>query len=199
MAEENPETYRINYQKLKKSPIKALPLYSSPNLFPHSHYKKFNTPSGKVMFKSETLAELGFNPYPEFVPPVESKENTPNLANKFPLVLTMGMADRKKDGKVIDIRAELKPFDAKKYNIGEGDVIFFETKTGREGYKVKLNADLKQGVVWILSPSNATKGIFMGFDKAEQNALSLVNDAYNDPICGAEPSKEMLVRIKSKT
>ncbi|MDY6863319.1 MAG: molybdopterin-dependent oxidoreductase, partial [Thermodesulfobacteriota bacterium] len=198
MGEENPGSSKIKHQRLKSSPIKALPLYSHQNLFPHPHYKKFNTPAGKVMFRSETLAELGFNPYPEFVPPVESKEKTPTLADKFPLILTMGMADLKKEEKTSDIRAELNPFDAEKYNIKEGDMIFFETKTGREGYTVKLNADLKQGVVWILSPSNATKGIFTNAGKMEQNAFVLVNDAYNDPICGAEPSKEMLVRIKSK-
>jgi anaerobic selenocysteine-containing dehydrogenase len=198
IAEENPRTSKINYNKLKNSPIKALPLYSSQKLFPHPHYKKFNTPLGKVMFRSETLAELGFNPYPEFVPPMESKENTPNLASKFPLVLTMGMENLSKKEKVTHVHAELNPKDAKKYNIKEGDFIFFETKAGKERYKVKLNSNLKQGVVWVLSPEKATSGIFMDFDKTNQNAQNLVNDSYNDPICGAEPSKEMLVRIKSK-
>ena len=52
--------------------------------------KKFNTPSGKIEFYSESLKEAGLHPVAEFVELLESKEVSPKLYKKYPLYfLTM--------------------------------------------------------------------------------------------------------------
>lgn len=47
----------------------------------------FPTPSGKCEFFSHALAEQGFDPLPDYVPPHESPTSTPALAARFPLAL----------------------------------------------------------------------------------------------------------------
>ncbi|HLN63498.1 MAG TPA: molybdopterin oxidoreductase family protein [Symbiobacteriaceae bacterium] len=47
----------------------------------------FTTPSGKVEFYSETLARAGHDPVVEYVPPAESIDGSPELAQKYPLHL----------------------------------------------------------------------------------------------------------------
>ncbi|MBI2194147.1 MAG: molybdopterin oxidoreductase family protein [Planctomycetes bacterium] len=46
---------------------------------------RFGTPSGKVEFYSSTLEEQGHDPLPNYVPPAESREGSPDLFQKFPL------------------------------------------------------------------------------------------------------------------
>ena len=47
----------------------------------------FPTPSGKCEFVSERLARLGMDPVPTYLPPRESRESAPALAERFPLTL----------------------------------------------------------------------------------------------------------------
>jgi anaerobic selenocysteine-containing dehydrogenase len=47
----------------------------------------FKTPSGKVEFYSETLARTGNDPVVDYVPPAESVDGSPELAQKYPIHL----------------------------------------------------------------------------------------------------------------
>ncbi|MBM4192866.1 MAG: molybdopterin oxidoreductase family protein [Gemmatimonadetes bacterium] len=47
----------------------------------------FLTPSGKCEFYSERMAAMGLDPVPNFTPPHEFPETTPELAARFPLAL----------------------------------------------------------------------------------------------------------------
>ena len=47
----------------------------------------FPTPSGKCEFHSSTLAAQGHDPLPAFVPPRESVDSNPGLAQRYPLAL----------------------------------------------------------------------------------------------------------------
>jgi anaerobic selenocysteine-containing dehydrogenase len=50
----------------------------------------FSTPSGKVEFASEYLREHGFDPLPLYREPYQSPVSTPDLAERFPLILSSG-------------------------------------------------------------------------------------------------------------
>ena len=49
----------------------------------------FNTPSRKVELYSTTLAEQGYDPLPTFDEPLTSPRSRPDLAERYPLVLTL--------------------------------------------------------------------------------------------------------------
>ncbi len=50
----------------------------------------FPTPSGNVEFASSILQQYGFDPLPSYHEPAESPLSTPDLARRYPLVLTVG-------------------------------------------------------------------------------------------------------------
>lgn len=45
----------------------------------------FGTPSGKCEFFCQRLADIGFDPLPTFIPPAESAQSAPALAERYPL------------------------------------------------------------------------------------------------------------------
>lgn len=47
----------------------------------------FATPSGKVEFYSQALADLGLDPVVEYTPPAESADGSPELAARYPIAL----------------------------------------------------------------------------------------------------------------
>ncbi len=58
----------------------------SPHL-PFRRGAKVPTPSGKIEIESESVAALGLDPLPLYIPPYESEERVPELARRFPLAL----------------------------------------------------------------------------------------------------------------
>ncbi|MGF6974504.1 anaerobic selenocysteine-containing dehydrogenase [Paraburkholderia sp. JPY465] len=47
----------------------------------------FRTPSGKCEFYSERLAQQGLDPLPDYLPPYESADGSPELAARYPLAM----------------------------------------------------------------------------------------------------------------
>lgn len=47
----------------------------------------FPTPSGRVELRSQRMAELGLDPLPNYVPPAESRQASPELHARYPLTL----------------------------------------------------------------------------------------------------------------
>jgi len=47
----------------------------------------FPSPSGKVEFVSARLAAMGMDPLPDYLPPYESAQSSPELAARFPLAM----------------------------------------------------------------------------------------------------------------
>lgn len=62
---------------------------STPDTVLHAPFANggFPTPSGKCEFRCERLATLGFDPLPTYIPPAESPDSAPELAEQFPLQL----------------------------------------------------------------------------------------------------------------
>ncbi|HEU0054906.1 MAG TPA: molybdopterin-dependent oxidoreductase, partial [Longimicrobium sp.] len=54
---------------------------------PYGDGVRVNTPTGKIQLVAPELASLGVDPIPAYVPPAESAEADPALAERFPLLL----------------------------------------------------------------------------------------------------------------
>src|SRR4030067_767692 len=51
---------------------------------------KFNTPTKKIELYSQALKDVGFDPLPTYLEPQRSPLSTPELLEKYPLVLSTG-------------------------------------------------------------------------------------------------------------
>jgi anaerobic selenocysteine-containing dehydrogenase len=187
----SPFTQEHSYEKITASPLPMVPLYSVRNLFPHPHRKSFDTPSGKIMFKSRPLLQMGFNPYPEWFPPLEGKTLTPDYFARYPFLLVTG---RTLEGKVPGGNdcVLLHSRDAQTLNLDEGTEVWVESKVNKIKRKLKISDDIAQGVVWIPLGKNPLR------DKETVNGTPvnyLVDARNNDPVCGAARFNEMLVKI----
>ncbi len=155
----------------------------------------YRTPSGKIEIYSETLAENGYDPLPVYVEPSQSPVSTPELAKKYPVILTTGSrilqythtqfrnipSLRKQAPEPI---AETNPETAKKYGIANGDMISIETLKGKIVMKAHTASELSPGIVSIPH----------GWPEANANLLTQLEP--RDPITGYTEMKALLCRIK---
>ena len=117
----------------------------------------FRTPSRKVELFSEELADHGYPPLPEFEEPRTSPQSRPELAARFPLVLTCAKSlwfcetqHRNVPSlrrRVPDPQVELHPDTAQARGIAAGDWVRIETPHGSIRARAKLNASLDPQVV----------------------------------------------------
>jgi anaerobic selenocysteine-containing dehydrogenase len=145
----------ITFQQLKK-----ISMVYPPHEYRKYEKKGFRTPSKKVELYSKSLKRLGYDPLPQYKEPPESPVSQPELAVRFPLILTTG--SRRKEffhsehRQIKSLRkktphptAELHPTIADSYGIANGDWIYVSSPRG----KIKMNAvvteDILPGVVNI--------------------------------------------------
>ena len=156
---------------------------------------KYRTPSGKIEIYSETLAENGYDPLPVYIEPSHSPLSTPELAKKFPLILTTGARilqythTQLRNVPVLrqaapEPIAEIHPETAGKYGIADGDMMTVETVKGQIAIKVNTTEDLAPGIVSI------------PHGWAEANANLLTELEPRDPVTGYTELKALLCRIK---
>lgn len=122
----------------------------------------FDTPSGKVELYSQQLADWGFDPLPVFYEPPGSPFSAPDLAARFPLVLTSRKPAQflHTSGRQIpslrdahpDPLVMLHPDTAAGLGVAEGDWVFIETERGRITQRAALSAALDPRVV-VAEPS----------------------------------------------
>jgi anaerobic selenocysteine-containing dehydrogenase len=155
----------------------------------------YRTPSGKIEIYSETLAENGYDPLPVYIEPSQSPVSTPELARRYPLILSTGaripqythtqlrnvQALRKVAPEPI---AEIHPDTARKYGVADSDMMTVETVKGQIAIRTKTTADLAPGIVSI------------PHGWAEANANLLTELEPRDPITGYTEMKALLCRIK---
>ena len=108
----------------------------------------FNTPSGKVELYSDRLAEWGFDPLPVYREPPESPVSEPELAAKYPFVLTNHKVQpfQHSQGRMIDSLRKAHPEPivhiqtktAETLGIREGDWVYIETRRGRIRQRANL-------------------------------------------------------------
>jgi anaerobic selenocysteine-containing dehydrogenase len=156
---------------------------------------KYRTPSGKIEIYSETLRENGYDPIPHHIEPSQSPVSSPELAKKYPVILTTGsripqythtqcrtIPSLKKQAP--EPIAEVNPETAKKFGISDGDMMSIETTKGKIEMKVHLTTDMAPGVVSIPH----------GWSEANANLLTSFD--VRDPVTGYTEMKALLCRIK---
>jgi anaerobic selenocysteine-containing dehydrogenase len=190
------EPSHLTVAQLKKDPT-GLTLQDI-TMPPYGKYKKkgFATPSGKMEFSSTVLMEAGLDPLPRFQEPKLSPQSTPEVAEKFPLILTTGarvpMYQHSRTFRLgwtrflhPDPTVDINPEDALKRGIAAGDWVSLSTPRGSLRVRAHLTETIPAGVV----------NIYHAWPDADVNQL--IGPDYLDPISGFPGFKSLLCEVKS--
>lgn len=154
----------------------------------------FRTVTGKIEFDSEELRQQGHNGLPIYREPPESPLSSPELYQRYPLVLTSGGRQKyftHSQQHNVDAmlkhdphpRAQLHPIDAAARSIQTGDKVAVESPRGQVIFQAEVTDTIKQGVVHC----------FHGWNNANINELT--DDQHLDPISGFPPFKSLLCEV----
>ncbi len=155
----------------------------------------FQTPTGKVEFYSHILDAYGYDPLPAYEEPCESPVSTPELAERFPLILNAGhkvvVYTHSRHRNLPSLRAkephplaEMHPTTAAEYDIENGDRIVIESLRGSIEVQVSVTETMRPGVV----------GLLHGWREANVNLLT--DHANCDPIVASPPLRASLCRVR---
>lgn len=122
---------------------------------------EFRTPSGKCEFYSETLAGMGIDPVPDYIPPRESVETSPELGARFPIQLLSPPANNFLNSTFSNLssflRSEKRPTieisseDARSRKISDGDLVRVWNDRGEFELYAQISDRVKTGVAVALS------------------------------------------------
>ena len=174
----------------------------------------FATPTGKIELYSETFLAHGYPPLPEHEEPLVGPLSRPDLAERFPLILTCAKSTQFCESqhrglpslrrRVPDPEVELHPAAAAERGIGAGDWVTVETPEGRVRARARLNESLAPGVAcgqhgwWQACPEiGALAYDPFGPDGANLNLI--IGNAAIDPISGSVPHRAYLCQIRRGT
>jgi anaerobic selenocysteine-containing dehydrogenase len=175
------------------------------------HPRGFPTPSRRIEFWSETFRAAGLSPLPDYVEPAVSPAARPDLAARFPLVLTCAKptvfcqtqhrALPSLRRRAPDPEVELHPDAAAARGIAAGDWISLETETGGMRARALLNAALDPRVVvgqhgwWQKCDEGRAPG-YDPFSPAGSNFNLTVDPAVRDPISGTVSHRANLCQVR---
>jgi anaerobic selenocysteine-containing dehydrogenase len=186
------------------------------------HYRKFaehsdgvprgfNTSTRKIELYSEKMLEHGYPPLPEYEEPLMSPLSRPELAERYPLILTCakntlfcetqhrGLPSLRRQA--MEPEVELHQLAAAERGIHPGDWVRVETPEGSVRARARLNDSLKPGVVcgqhgwWQACPEIGAPG-YDSFDAQGANFNLLIGNAAIDPISGSVPHRAYLCQIR---
>lgn len=166
----------------------------------------FSTPTGKIELYSTLLDDWGHDPLPHYEEPDMSPQGSPELAEKYPLILTTGRRKspffHSEHRMVSSLREmdpapdmELHPETAKSLGIEEGDWVWIENQYGRCKRKVKLSDHLNPQVVevshgwWLPEKSEEDYGVEI------VNVNRLIPDKYGSTGFGGGQYKSLLCKV----
>ena len=170
----------------------------------------FATPSRRVEIFSEMLQEIGQAPLPDYVEPAMGPLSRPDLAARFPLVLTSAKSIhychsqhrglptlRKREP---DPVVELHPEAAAARDIADGDWIRLATPHGEMRARARLKKTLDPRVVSAIAGwwQGCTALGLPGFDALARDGANLnavVGNEAADPISGSVPHRSYLCEI----
>ena len=118
----------------------------------------FNTPTGRIELWSTFYANAGLDPLPYFEEPNPGPGSTPELMEKYPLVLTTGArrwnSFHSEHRQVKRMRAmtpdpfiEVHPKIAERFEVKDGDWVWVENQYGRAKRRVKVTPILGERIV----------------------------------------------------
>lgn len=157
---------------------------------------EIKTPSGKIEFYSQTLADAGYNPLPDYVEPHEGPADKKLLA-KYPLLMTSGARIpyyfHSQFRNLSSLRAkfpdpviEINPADASSLKIAEGSKVSISSLRGSIQAKAQFNKSLKPGIV----------AMSHGWSKSNVNELTDDSVLSLDPISAFPGYRGFLCKVE---
>jgi anaerobic selenocysteine-containing dehydrogenase len=171
----------------------------------------FATPTGKIELYCETFLAHGYRPLPEHEEPLMGPRSRPELAERFPLILTCAKSTQFCESqhrglpslrrRVPDPEVELHPSAAGERGIRAGDWVAIETPEGQVRARAKLNESLDPRVVcgqhgwWQACPELGAPA-YDPFSPDGANYNLVIGNAAIDPISGSVPHRAYLCQIR---
>jgi anaerobic selenocysteine-containing dehydrogenase len=171
----------------------------------------FRTPSGKVELLSETLAEHGYPALPTFAEPAISPRSRPDLAGRYPLVLTCAKSVRFAESQhrqvamlrraTPDPQVEIHPDAAASRAIAAGDWVRIVTPNGAVRARARLNSSLDPGVVcgqhgWWQDCAELGLPGYPPYGPDSANLNLILQQTPADPVSGSSPLRASLCEIE---
>ena len=166
----------------------------------------FMTPTGRYELYCTLFASFGDDPLPYYQEPPTSPVSTPELAEKYPLILTTGKRSYEffhsewRQPETIsrqihpDPMFDIHPDTAAEYGIAEGEWVWIENQMGKMRQRARLNPSLDPRVVstehgwWFPEQEPAEPSLFGVFDCNPNNLIPQCENGtngYGAPIkCG---------------
>ena len=170
----------------------------------------FATSTRKVEIFALKFAEHGLPALPAYVEPALSPLSRPDLAERFPLVLTNAKRPQYMHSQLRGLpslrktapnpTAEIHPETAAEYGIRAGQWIVVETPSGRVRAQAQISDAILPGVVccshgwWEACAELGLPG-FDPFSEAGANQNLLVLNDVHDPVSGGTPHRSTLCRV----
>lgn len=171
----------------------------------------FATPSKKIELWSERLADDGHDPLPGYQEPLVSPRSRPDLAERYPLVLTSAKEKDLLESQnrsqptlrrlVPDPVVEIHPDTANARGVGDGDWAMIETDNGEAKAKARHNPTLATDVVvgrhgwWQACPELQAAG-YPAAGPGNANYNALIGHEAVDPVSGSVPLRAYLYEIR---
>jgi len=171
----------------------------------------FATPTRKIELYSETLLAHGYPPLPHYDPPLVSHTVRPDLAGRYPLILTCAkhtLFCESQQRALPSLRrrapepeVELHPTAAARRGILAGDWVRIVTPLGSVRARARLNDSLEPGVVcgqhgwWQACPELGAPG-YDPFSETGANFNIIIGSDVVDPISGSVPHRAYVCEIR---
>jgi anaerobic selenocysteine-containing dehydrogenase len=171
----------------------------------------FATPSRKIELYSQTFLDHGYAPLPEFAEPPVGPVARPDLAARFPLVLTSAKSSlfcQTQHHALPSLRkrapypeVELHPTAAQARGIANGDWVSIETPDGSVRARARLNADLDPRVVvgehgWWQGCDELGAPAYDPFGPLGANFNLLIGTTALDPVSGTAAHRSYLCDVR---
>ena len=171
----------------------------------------FATPSRRVELYSQTFLDHGYAPLPDFSEPPVGPVARPDLATRFPLILTCAKPSlfcqtqhralpslRKR---VPHPEVELHPEAARARGIANGDWVSIETPEARVRARARLNTDIDPRVVvgehgWWQGCAELGAPGYDPFGPMGASFNLLIGTAERDPVSGTPSLRSYLCEIR---
>lgn len=171
----------------------------------------FNTPSRKIELYSETMLDHGYEPLPAYEEPLVSPWTRPDLARRFPLILTCAKhplfcetqhrALPSLRRKAMEPQVELHPQTAAERGIAVGDWVYIATPAGRVRARAKFDDRLHPRFVcgqhgWWQACAALDAPGYDPFSAAGANFNLIIGNEAIDPVSGSVPHRAYLCQVE---
>jgi anaerobic selenocysteine-containing dehydrogenase len=177
----------------------------------HGNPRGFATPLRRIEIYSETFLDHGYAPLPDFAEPAIGPVARPDLAARFPLVLTCAKpslfcqsqyrALPSLRRKALDPEVELHPEAARARGIAQGDWVSIETPNGSVRARAHLNEEIDPRVVvgehgWWQGCAALGAPAYDPFAREGANFNLLIGSDTRDPISGTASHRAYLCEVR---